>query len=796
MSVEQRKAVYLVQGQKIIYSKKDSYSGSLLTNTLGVYEFEFRTDSEWTEFDKVALYLQATGVQPIYIELTDTAIATCTTGADGNKIYKVPVPEQMLTKAGQLTVGLIGYYSNQDDFRFPTNTDSSYRIAASVQPLDGKQYPQYISIMEQILLRLYKGQGGSTEDLTELRRQVAELNQLLVKNGDGTQFLGNDGNYHTVTGYDDTSVKASINSIEDLLNGTSSGSEETSIKGTEFSSFQGIESGSSLTLTASSSFTAFSHGKNYLPFSIGSYDNNLTTVSEDSESITLQIKGGNTFKHFKLSPIFLKAGTYTVSLTTTKVSGDDIANAGVMYVFTGDTQETQGTQLKVGKSPTTITLDADKWVMLDVYMNTNSSFTNDTVYKFSNFQIEKSSSFTSYEKYSGTSKTGTSVSFAYTSGMEIYTTTEVILKYTKTGSQLSMSYAQVLEAVASIETSSNPKTVVAYGDSLTSGTGNDVGKPSSESNSDNSYPAVLGRKLGSGYTVINAGVGGEPSWMIAARQGGMPVEVLPATIPATKTSVRVYLKGMEQDAYYNKDTSKWTYLENALSYNIAVDGNANINPVKINGIEGTLTRVLLTSGSSDPTTGETVQSNTYAYYFTRSTAGEASTFTTPKTLITYASENYKDAISIIWAGQNDAPLINGKYFTQVGTEKRIRRMVEHGSDKYIIMQVPSSSDEKDINNDQAYVQEFGEHYINIRKFICTHCIELCKSLGYEFTRDTANTYYSSSEADPTYATVGDSLDAGVIPRVLRKDGVHGNYYYYQIVAIAVYERGKDLGYWN
>ena len=198
MAVEQRKAVYLVQGQKIIYSKKDSYSGSLLTNTLGVYEFEFRTDSEWTEFDKVALYLQATGVQPIYIELTDTAIATCTTGADGNKIYKVPVPEQMLTKAGQLTVGLIGYYSNQDDFRFPTNTDSSYRIAASVQPLDGKQYPQYISIMEQILLRLYKGQGGSTEDLTELRRQVAELNQLLVKNGDGTQFLSNNGTYKEI----------------------------------------------------------------------------------------------------------------------------------------------------------------------------------------------------------------------------------------------------------------------------------------------------------------------------------------------------------------------------------------------------------------------------------------------------------------------------------------------------------------------------------------------------------------------------------------------------------------------
>lgn len=212
MSVEQRKAVYLVQGQKIIYSKKDSYSGSLLTNTLGVYEFEFRTDSEWTEFDKVALYLQATGVQPTYIELTNTDIATCTTDEQGNKIYTVPVPEQMLTKAGQLTVGLIGYYSNQDDFRFPTNTDSSYRIAASVQPLDGKQYPQYISIMEQILLRLYKGQGGSTEDLTELRRQVAQLNQLLKQDGDGTKFLSNDGTYKEAATkeYDDTQLKSEL----------------------------------------------------------------------------------------------------------------------------------------------------------------------------------------------------------------------------------------------------------------------------------------------------------------------------------------------------------------------------------------------------------------------------------------------------------------------------------------------------------------------------------------------------------------------------------------------------------
>lgn len=779
MSLEQRRAVYNVDGQALTFVKAESYKGPLLVNTFGAYTLELRFSREWKEFDRIALYLQAAGAAGITLDLTDPLNARKLSETDTQVIYLVNVPSQILKSIGQITVGVTGYKSADTSFRFPTTLDSSFKVTQSTPNMEAEVLPQQVSVVEKIFLQLYSNLSGVVSD----EQIQAAVNKAITEG--------------KISNYDDTSVKASISSIQDRLNGTSSGGGEASITGTEFSSFPGIESGSSLTLTAPSSFTAFSHVKNYLPFIISSYDKNLTTVSEDSESITLQIKGGNTFKHFKLSPIFLKAGTYTVSLTTTKVSGDDIANAGIVYVFAGDTQENQGTQLKVGKSPLTITLDADKWIMLDVYMNTNSSFTNDTVYKFSNFQIEKSSSFTSYEKYSGTSKTGTSVSFAYTSGIEIYTTTEVTLKYTKTGSQTSMSYDQVLEVVSSIGISSNSKTVVAYGDSLTSGTGNDVGKPSSETNSDNSYPAVLGRKLGSGYTVINAGVGGEPSWMIAARQGGMPVEVLPATIPATKTSVRVYLKGMEQDAYYNKDTSKWTYKEDTLGYNIAVDGNANINPVKINGIEGTLTRVLVSSGSPDPTTGETVQSNTYAYYFTRSTAGDASTFTTPKTLITHASEAYKDAISIIWAGQNDAPLINGKYFVQDGTAKRIRRMIEHtNSKKYIVMQTPSSSDVNDIPNDQIFRQEFGEHYINIRKFICDYGIQIASELGLTVNASDSNCYKGSTEVDSNYATVGDSINAGVIPRVFRKDGVHGNYYYYQMVAIAVYEKGKDLGYWN
>ena len=395
----------------------------------------------------------------------------------------------------------------------------------------------------------------------------------------------------------------------------------------------------------------------------------------------------------------------------------------------------------------------------------------------------------------------------YFDNMLLYSTSNFSIKYdSQSKTLLSLDEVRTLatsnnEEITNIKNLLNVsdyKLIVAYGDSLTNGTGSDIAKPSSDTNSNTSYPAVLQRKLGNSYTVVNAGVGGEPSWMIAARQGGMPVSILPNTIPATKTKTRVYLKGMEQDAYYDKDTSKWTYSPDTLSYNIATeDANARVNPCKICGVEGTLTRELISSGSPDPETGETVQSNTYAYYFTRAGEGDAVTFDIPKQLITYASEQYRDAISIIWAGQNDAPKINNKYFTQVGTHNRIRQMIEHlNNNKYIVMQTPSSSNEKDIENDQLYTQEFGKHYINIRKFICDYCIPLCTKMGYTITRETSNTYVGDSAVDSTYATVGESLDAGVIPRVLRKDGVHGNYYYYQIVAIAVYERGKDLGYWN
>ena len=76
MSVEKRKICYDVIGQKIIYNKKESYSENLLANTLGIYLLSFKMDQEWSDLDKISVYLNGTGgVTPISLDLTDEKIA-------------------------------------------------------------------------------------------------------------------------------------------------------------------------------------------------------------------------------------------------------------------------------------------------------------------------------------------------------------------------------------------------------------------------------------------------------------------------------------------------------------------------------------------------------------------------------------------------------------------------------------------------------------------------------------------------------------------------------------------------
>ena len=542
------------------------------------------------------------------------------------------------------------------------------------------------------------------------------------------------------------------------------------------------------TIITDSETTVYTHAKNYLPFEISTadFENKSYYVEHGENYIVGKVLAGEQYKNFNLKTIYLPAGTYILSRKVEVISGTATGNYAYVYVRNTDTGKFINS-IPLTKDTDTIKLSTGTNIEVQLYINMNGTVTQDLTVKFSELQIEKGESATSYEKYKGEIKTGKLLNFRNFPNMNIYNSNNISMEANIMTSREFIEKSDLDPLVKDIQDLQNNKTentiynVICWGDSLTNGTGNHKLKPSTETNSDCSYPAVLSRKLGNDYNVINGGVGGETSWMVASRQGGMTIQILPTTIPADITPIRVYLKGQEQDYFYDNTKEKWTYLKDNLSYNIAVDGNARINPCYINGIEGMLTRELISSGNPDPTTGETVQTNTYAYYFTRTEAGEEYRFTTPRNLTTYGSKNYNNYINIIWVGQNDAPPHDGKYITQYGCEDRIQNMINHiKSKKYIVMRHPSGTNDGNAKDDQIWNQKFGEHFLNIRQYITTYGVLIANELGAEI---------SISDSDQGL------INNGQIPTCLRIDGVHGNYWYYQIVARAVYEKGQDLGYW-
>lgn len=329
--------------------------------------------------------------------------------------------------------------------------------------------------------------------------------------------------------------------------------------------------------------------------------------------------------------------------------------------------------------------------------------------------------------------------------------------------------------LANINTSPFSK-IVCWGDSLTSGTGGNDLKPNGATAL--TYPDILQSLIQDNVEVINGGVGGETSWMIAARQGGQTINIAPVTIPAAAEAVSVTLLGQERNIYYNN--SAYEFNEGITNYAINCGSSHGlVNPCYIGDIEGTLSRALVTAGQPDPETGETALTDTYNYYFTRTTPGEAVTLVTPTPLVTYAYKNLRNAIPIIWIGQNDKTNNVG----QLNAFERAREMVNIlPHNKYIVLSRPSGNDATYTDLTEKFILEFGSHYINIREWLCKYGVAYANSLGAELI-------ISSEDQN--------LINAGTIPTCLRSNNsVHGNYWYYQGVAKAIYDRGKALGYWT
>ena len=105
------------------------------------------------------------------------------------------------------------------------------------------------------------------------------------------------------------------------------------------------------------------------------------------------------------------------------------------------------------------------------------------------------------------------------------------------------------------------------------------------------------------------------------------------------------------------------------------------------------------------------------------------------------------------------------------------KYLKNKNDKYIVISLTYKGGISDIDEvNSVLAEEYGDHFLDVRKFMLNYGLDLYK-------------------LHPTAQDTQDISD-GEIPTSLRSDYVHGNNYFYDIVAQLVYDRGVELGYWK
>ena len=250
------------------------------------------------------------------------------------------------------------------------------------------------------------------------------------------------------------------------------------------------------------------------------------------------------------------------------------------------------------------------------------------------------------------------------------------------------------------------------------------------------YPDIL-RRL-SGAEVENYGVSSDTTYMVAARAGFVGIFTNEFTIPAEETPVRVALR-----------------TEGGSAANLLRYGDSGVNPCYIAGVRGRLSR----RGGG--------------YYFTRSESGDTIAVEDGSRLITAGmAQKSIDDVLVIFTGTNDSP----DRHSISDVIKYQRGILEYtGCEKYVVIGLTCRRVMPDIEKvNEILAGEYGEHFLDVREFM------LNEGLEYEGLSATAR-----DRAD---------ISAGEIPSGLRIDYVHGNKYFYDIIARMLYEKMRYLGY--
>lgn len=251
--------------------------------------------------------------------------------------------------------------------------------------------------------------------------------------------------------------------------------------------------------------------------------------------------------------------------------------------------------------------------------------------------------------------------------------------------------------------------IVCWGDSLTTGAASGVSYPDALQSYINEYlckaydfrgtvsnPVENSRINWDDYTfevpVVNMGGGQENAATVQGRCGVLPFKLKKAVvIPADCEPVEVLLESVNGQAV------------NPLSA-----GSSGINPVTINGVEGTLTLE-----DSNPRNGK--------YQFTRLNSGEAVEAAAGAEISTAVSQEYKDYIHVVWVGTFGNIRNNNEL---VGQVKSILERQTANTDRYLVLGLCSfgqrwdgTATSKLDSLDSAMLQAFGDHYVNVRKYL-------------------------------------------------------------------------------
>lgn len=278
--------------------------------------------------------------------------------------------------------------------------------------------------------------------------------------------------------------------------------------------------------------------------------------------------------------------------------------------------------------------------------------------------------------------------------------------------------------------------IIAYGDSMTAGTG---------STSGNNYPALVARRTG--LTVTNAGNYGEASSDIAARQGGSPLVGLPSggAIPASGP-VALTLKRASD----GQPTARFIRVS-----------PKQVNPVTFAGVQGTLAW----------------ESANSRYLFTRQTAGDAVPVTRPMPLYAASSTAQRNKLHLIWMGRN-----NQLETDQIAGD--IASMIQHMDavkKRYLILSVLTATDEPTGSANHAAItdlnlrlaRQYGRRFVDLRRYLIDYGLD-------------------DAQISPT-AEDAACIAADTLPPSLAPDKMHLNDAGYAIVANLVAQRLEELG---